>query len=181
MKSLDNRGALKLSLGLILVLVNTLAILAGLGAIVYTRIIFKRPVITESGERERLAQSKKDETLSNQERGLIHFKPMTLNIANPASRSPSDTATGPTPEGKLHYATVGFSLEVKSTDQEAALDNAKDIFMDRLLQLFSKKTFEDITSVHGRFILRSEIVALANSLLKVPVVTNVYFSQLTVQ
>jgi hypothetical protein len=46
-------------LGQILLLLNTLAIAAVLGLFVYTKVIFKRPSITESKERVKLAQQPK--------------------------------------------------------------------------------------------------------------------------
>jgi flagellar basal body-associated protein FliL len=171
MKHLNRNGAIQLAM--ILSLVNTLAAVGALGALIYTRLLFKRPPITETGERKQLAE-KYTGPPKDSELELIPFKQITANIAT--------TAVEPgKPEGKLHYATIGYALEVRNVGEAGALEEIKTYFNDNLLQLLGKKTFSELTTVHGRFLLRSEMIQLANKLLEKPAITNIYFTHFIVQ
>ncbi len=158
---------------MILALVNSLAAIGALGAIIYTRILFKRPPITEQAERSKLAQ-KFEGPPKDSELAIVPFKQITANIASAASEPGK-------PEGKLHYATLGYALEARSEDEAFAIEDVKTQFNDALLQLLGKKSFTDLTSVHGRFLLRSEMIQMANRLLEKPSITNVYFTHFVVQ
>ncbi len=168
---MNNRGAIQLAM--ILALVNTLAALGALGALVYTRMMFKRPPITEHAERQKLAE-KYQGPPKESDLEIIPFKQITANIA-------SVPAEPGKPEGKLHYATIGYALEVRNLEESYAIENVKTQFNDALLQLLGKKNYSDLTSVHGRFLLRSEIIQLANRLIEKPIITNVYFTHFIVQ
>src|SRR3989344_2615721 len=76
---------------LLIALINTLAVLGAMGMFVYTRMIYKRPQITESAERQKIEDGAKMPKLASIP-GVIHFDPITVNIK-------------PT-EGKTHYAAM---------------------------------------------------------------------------
>ena len=67
-------------LPMLLLLVNTVCIIAVIGLAVYTKLIFKHPKITEKGERERLAAIAAAPAPPTKP-GTIEFKQMTVNIA----------------------------------------------------------------------------------------------------
>ena len=179
-------GASKLPL--IIVLLNTVAILAALGTFVYTRIIFKRPAITEQAERERLASEQANKPTAPTDPGLIHFDPVTINI-KPTSANPKAEATpGPGQfPGQMHYAQIAFSFEVNDISKKDAIESLRPIILDRVLSMVGRKSFEELATVQGRYLLRTQMMDAVNELLKIQsisgdaAVTNVYFTQFQVQ
>ncbi len=168
---------------LILALVNVLVVLAAAGSLVYTRILFKRPPITEDAERERIAklQEKKE---ANHIPSEMVFEPVTINIAqntpHPASGSEIQEDT-PAEISKLHYATIGFTLELKDLSHKELLEPMRPIIMDKMLSMIGRKPFHELATVQGRYVLRTQILELANQLAKETVVTNVFFTQFIIQ
>lgn len=165
---------------LLIALVNTVAILGMLGMAVYTKMLYKRPPITEGGERKRLAEQKAAAPASA-EPGQVEFKPFTVNIGSTPSHPQPADGTASQIQGKLHYATIGFVIEVRDAAQVAKIEEIKPMFMDRLLHTLGKKDFNQLTSVQGRYIFRTELIETANALLKQPLVTNVFFTQFIIQ
>jgi flagellar basal body-associated protein FliL len=96
--------------------------------------------------------------------------------------------------GKLHYVTMAFNLEIRDAELKSLLDEIKPLYMDNLLNMLGRKTYADLTSVQGRYVLRNQIMDLANKLIaegqkKNPhgaqtndnLVTNVYLTSFVVQ
>lgn len=188
---------------LILALVNSIGVLGALGALVYTRMLYQRPAITEDGERARLAQVAASPTPPPQP-GMITFEPVTVNIeATPGAPKPLD-GTPQQIQGKLHYATVGFSLEVRDMGFKPEIDAITPMLMDKVLALLGHKSFNELTTVQGRYVLRTQVLELTNELLAKhlparsgadhgkrgpgaqtnkpdPIVVGVYFTQFIVQ
>ena len=201
-------GSKESKLPLLLALVNTLAIVAVIGLAVYTRLVFKKPKITEKSERARLEAMKASPTPPPVS-GLIEFKQVTLNIApsGPAPKNePGETNTF---KGKLHYLTIAFALEIKDMKQQSLIEELRPRIMDRILALLGRKTFQELSTVQGRYILRTQIIDITNDLiltsedststpepsgtsgsegtksslvkLREPLVTNVFFTQFIAQ
>ncbi len=174
-----------LDLGLLLAVVNMVAILAALGMFVYTRILFKRPPITEDAERARLAAEVKKAGLAATP-GIVAFEPVTINIK--ASLTGLEPA-GPAglAQGKMHYATVTMIYELKDANRKDLLEELKPIILDRFFSMMGRKSYAELTSVQGRYVLRTQLIDTANQLLlsetKDPnaVVTNIYFVTFLVQ
>ncbi|MGZ3699151.1 MAG: flagellar basal body-associated FliL family protein [Bdellovibrionota bacterium] len=176
-----------------LALLNTLAILGTVGLLYYTRMLYQRPAITEAGERDRLAEAKAS-PLAPAKPALIKFDPFTANISpSPDAPKPAD-GTARQLQGKLHYVTVGFALEIRDENQKDLIDEIRPQLMDRLLQLLGHKAFQDLTSVQGRYILRTQILETANKLIasgmkslhedprnRDGLISNVYLTQIVVQ
>lgn len=152
-------------------IVNTLAIIGALGMMVYVRLIFERPKITEPQERAKL-EEKKEELDPSDLKVLLPFEEMTLNIA------PRKTEQG---LGKYHFLTVSFALELHSSSAQAELESVQAVFLDRFLSIVGKKGFHELNTVQGRYILRAEIIDMANALLKKPIVSNILFTRFVVQ
>ncbi len=160
-------------LGLILRLVNTIAVLAVLGLFVYTRIIFKHPVITESKERKKLLDNQNKPTSTTLARkGLISLDPITANL------DPFKDTDG---KQKSHFLTLTASIEIRDEKEAPRFEAVRPIIMDHILQSLSKKKFEDLDQVQGRYVFRSQIIDAANEAIGAPVVTEVYFSEFLLQ
>jgi flagellar FliL protein len=164
---------------LILAIVNLLALLGALGTFVYTKMVYQRPAITERGERHRLKAEAGQQEMPHVP-GFVHFDKFTVNIRpTPAIPQPSETPSQI--KGKQHYATLGFSLQIRDQTEGAQIESIRPLVMDELLTLLGKKAYEDLSTVQGRFLLRSQILEIVNRLLKEPIVTNVFFNEFIVQ
>lgn len=160
-------------LGLILGLVNTLVIAGVLGLFVYTKMVYKRPPITESQQRKRLASpEKKVEVVHNQKKGLVHLDAITANL---------DPFTDLDGKQKLHYVSLSLSVEIRDEKEVSKFEAIKPIVLDQILQQLGKRKFEDLNQVQGRYLFRSLIIDATNAYLKEPVVTEVYFTNFLLQ
>ncbi len=187
-------AALLRSPSFIAVLANTVLLLAAAGVLFYTRVLFHRPPITEDAERERL---EKLTTLPApvMTPGLIYYEPFTANIApnpQPLEAKTGDTSAAPAPVGKLHFVTLGFAFEVNDMAKKELVDEIRPRFQDQLLSLLGKKSFQELTTVQGRYVLREQMLSIINQLTAkssgTPVapeqgriVTRAFFTQFVVQ
>ena len=111
------RFAVRLSFPVLLGLVNFVVAIGAGGLLFYTRFVYKRPAITEESERQKLADLHTKPPAANAP-GMATFEPITVNItANPPSPKPADGTTSQI-AGKLHYVTIGFSLELREESRK---------------------------------------------------------------
>ncbi len=151
-----------------------MAAIAALGTLVYTKVLFKRPPITEPQERARIA--KEELSIENDaDAGTVEVKDVNVNIAS------TPYEEGGKKKEKTHFATLSFVLSIRDTDKQSLFDEVRPVFMDKLIQHLGKKTYPSLTSVQGRYLLRSEIVALANKLAGETIFKDVYFTQFIVE
>jgi flagellar basal body-associated protein FliL len=148
---------------MLVALVNTVMVLAALGTLLYTQILFKRPPITEEAERARL-EKKFASPGPEPEAGFVVFDPVTVNIATntPASNNPGNSPPG---EGKSHYATIGFSLELRDMSFKTEVETVKPLIMDKFVSLLGRRQFHELSNVQGRYILRSQLIEIANQII----------------
>src|SRR6185312_7833803 len=115
--------------------------MAGLGALAYTKLLYHRPSITEDAERTRL-EALKASPPPEAVPGYLSFDPVTVNIAPvPAQPKPAD-GTASQLQGKLHYANIGFALELRDVSKKDDIDNLRPLIMDRFLAMVGKKDFQ---------------------------------------
>ena len=169
---------------LLLSLSNSVVVLGAIGMLFYTKMMYKRPLITEDTERARLSAIEARPKILGPP-GFVTFEPVTVNIEpTPGQVRPAD-GTPLQLHGKLHYVTVGFSLEIKDASQKDAVEAVRPMLMDRLLSMLGKKPFQELITVQGRYLLRTQLLEHANQLIsKQPsdgLVTNIYFTQFIVQ
>lgn len=172
-------------LGLVLTLVNTLALTGVLGLAVYTKLLYKRPPVTEEASREEIekAEAKKSAPLTGQ-KSLVKFEPIQANL-KPSQIGPT-VPGGPPPQYKPHFLTMAIAMELQDSSFEPQVKEATPKFLDTLLQVLGQTTVDELATVQGRFILRSRMTGIMNELVmkakdESPVVTNVYFSDFVVQ
>jgi flagellar FliL protein len=158
---------------LILGLVNTIAIVVVLALFVYTKLIFKRPAITESMERAKLSANNEKAVLTQTgKRGFVPLDPITANL------DPYTDAEG---KQKTHYVSLAMSIEVRDEKEIYRFEEIKPFIQDQIIQQIGKKTFDDLNQVQGRYLFRSLIIDAANAYLKDTVVTEVYFTDFLLQ
>jgi flagellar basal body-associated protein FliL len=104
-----NTGPKESKLPLLVSLINTVAILAAVGLLAYTKLVFKRPKITEETERASIEKMKAEKPSKPMTPATIVFDPTTINISSsPEAPKPQD-GTQTQLGGKLHYAWVSRS------------------------------------------------------------------------
>jgi flagellar basal body-associated protein FliL len=176
-----------LPLGMILGAMNTLAILGLLGVLVYTQILYKRPVITEAVEREKVVQefSKKPNEMT---KVIVSFEPIQANLK--PSPIGVQVPGGPPQQMKAHFLNTTLAMELLDTEFESDVKGRLPKFLDQLLRELGDTTVDELSTVQGRFLLRSKIAGMMNELVReekklpptsTPIVTNVYFSDFIVQ
>ncbi len=168
---------------LILGLLSVLSTLGALGALVYTRLIYHRPLITESLERDKL-QKHQTVVEAGANSGTVKIEPITLNIL-PDVPEPGSKEVPPT-----HFLVIGFSVELRDIGEKAKFDSVKTFFLDRTISMLGSKSFKDLVTVQGRYVLKSQLIEMANELMtdfhgasvgEIPLITNLYFTQFQVQ
>lgn len=177
-------------LPLILGLLNTVAILAAAGTLAYTKILFKRPPITEDGERARLERAKTAPKPEAQT-GYVTFDPLTINISPSPPQPKAPEGAQSQLQGKLHYANIGFSLELHDISRKEEVEAIKPLIADQFLSLVGHKQFHELTSVQGRYVLKTQLIETVNALAAKrldtskpdpgPLVTDLFFNQFVVQ
>lgn len=173
---------------LLLPLLNTIAVAGTAGFFYYSKIVYKRPAITEEAERKKL-EEEHEKPLTPSTPAFINFDPITVNIKGiPDPILPAD-GTSHQIHGKLHYATVGFAVEIRDKEQQEIVQAIKPVLLDRLIHTLGKKQYHELANVQGRYILMSELLDFANrqamaklqTPTKEPLITNLFFTQFTVQ
>lgn len=178
-------------MALLLPLLNTVVIMGALGLLVYTQLIFKRPQITETSERARLAKTK-SLPVPLPTPITVDFETVTVNIeAAPAHLRGGEQGNSAATMGKIHYVNVGFALELRDMRDKDLLEDLKPRLMDKVLSMVGKKSLVELNTVQGRYVLRTQIMDMANNIAtgesskkaapREPFVTNVYFTQFVVQ
>jgi flagellar basal body-associated protein FliL len=177
--------------GLGFTLFNTVCILAALGLLFYTKLVHKKTPITEASERARLVARLQLKTPQLQSTSVL-FESVTVNIrSNPNEPKPAP-GTSNQIKGKLHYATVGFALEIRDEAKKDRIEGVRPVLMDTVLGILGRKGFSELTTVQGRYLLRNQILDTANNLIAKndekqkakrpdPLVTNVFFTNFIVQ
>ena len=160
-------------LGLILGVLNTVAIAAVLGLFVYTKLVYKHPAITESKERTKLAlNAKKIDPALGAKKALVTMEQMTVNL---------DPYLGDDGKQKNHYVSLTLVIEIRDERETSKFDSSRPVVMDKIIQNLSKKKFEDLNQVQGRYLFRSQVIDAANEFLGAPIVTEVYFTEFLLQ
>ncbi len=169
--------------GLIPPFLNTLALLSAFGLFFYSKFVFKRPIITETVERAKLEVSHKQILVDESKATFLSYDPITVNIVSSPTGDPAN------PVHKLHYATIAISFEIRDESYRELIEAMKPYIMDQLIVVIGKQTFDQLTTIQGRYILQSQIqdacnrviAAKANEPPKESPIVHTYFNNLVVQ
>ena len=156
----------KFDLQTILLVVNFVAVAAAAGTLLYTRVLYKKPQITESQEQTKLAPAHGAGEESG-ERPLVSFDELRVNIAAPS--------------GQSRFATFQMAVECVDEDAQGRVEGGKDKLVDKLISIFNRKEMRELTTVQGRLVLKEELVHAFNEIIGDGSVTDVMFSSFTVQ
>lgn len=173
-----------LPIALILTAVNSLAVMGVLGFAVYAKLIFKRPPITESQERARIEAEVAVQPKQNYTKTTIKFDPIQVNLK--PTQVGVQVQGGPPPQLKTHSLNMIIAMELADQSFETKVREQTPKFLDRILKDMGNTSQDELSSVQGRFILRSKLIGTMNDLVRKkptdpPVVTNVWFTDFIVQ
>jgi|GEM_PF-2465701 len=174
MARMNNRGSSKILVPVLAL--NAIALCGLLGLFVYTRVIYKRPVITEAQQRKIL-----DAELEKKDKARVAaFVPATYKV--PVFQA--NLKVNPI-DGKDRILSLGLSLEMADKSFESLLDDKRPQFMNRLNQVISNTTADEITTIQGRLLFRSKIFAIISEILKIEKgpapVSDLYFTEFIIQ
>lgn len=157
----------KLDIRVVALGVNLLLLLAALGGLVYTRLIFERPAIMESSE---MAEQKKEakKPPPSAERVIISLEEMRINLA----ASQSQTA---------HYVSFTMNLECANEDMASKVEEQRQKVIDRIISTFNRSEFNDLNTVQGRLILKELLIHDLNRIIGATAITNIYYTMFVLQ
>ncbi|MEO5970226.1 MAG: flagellar basal body-associated FliL family protein [Bdellovibrionia bacterium] len=179
----------KPKISLVLPTLNSLGLIAALGFLGYIKLYYKRPTITDVAEKSRILATKVVPSTLTEGIGTVSFGPLTINILpSPDGLFPTSPSS-PKSRGKLHYLATAFTLEIRDKAQGEMVKSLKPFILDKLIQIVGKKSFHELATVQGRYILHSQLIDIANQTIarrthseaKELLVTNLYFTTFLVQ
>ncbi len=172
---------------LVAVIVNLVIVFVGAGSTYFTRILYKRPAITEPTERDRLEKKYSDKDHKS-DSTMVIFKPLTLNIATKPNPAKAADGTDSQLQGKIHYATIGFGIEIREASRKERIEALTPVITDRFLSMLGRKEMHELTSVQGRYLLRSQLIDMLNDVVgsqsgmgDEELITNVFFTEFQIQ
>ncbi len=119
----------------------------------------------DSAEPEQVAPKGKQQGVSRSG-PIVSLEPFIVNLADP--------------KGK-RYLKVKLDLELSSKAADKELKKRMPMVRDQIIMALSSKTFQQIQGVPGKNVLRDELTARANSILKSGKVKKIYFTTFIVQ
>ncbi|WP_291330056.1 flagellar basal body-associated protein FliL [Desulfovibrio sp. UCD-KL4C] len=79
------------------------------------------------------------------------------------------------------YLKLGVDVEVVSEEAVAELNKKEPMVKDSLILLLSSKTFQDLSSMENKILLKKEIVDRLNQIMGGAKVLQVYFTDMVIQ
>ncbi|MBI9111193.1 flagellar basal body-associated protein FliL [Maridesulfovibrio ferrireducens] len=79
------------------------------------------------------------------------------------------------------YLKLGIDVEVISEEAVAELNKKEPMVKDTLILLLSSKTFQDLSSMENKILLKKEIVDRLNQIMGGAKVSQVYFTDMVIQ
>ncbi len=149
---------------LMFIIIGVLVLIIAVGAVAFVMILNKKnaPVAEEQaqGEKPKDAEQKQEGVIYEFDNALI------VNLADTNAE---------------RFIKVQPVLEVDGDDTVSELKDKHAQVMDVLINIFSSKTLEDVTSLSGKDHLKQEIVDKINKILPEGKVLRVYFVEFVIQ
>ncbi len=154
---------------------NALVMIGGMSYVVYVKMIYKKPPITEPmvvAEIKKNALPKKNllsGTVEEEKKFFTEaFPEMTVNLRT-------------TKGGKEHFATLEVALACENEQCASALKASKAKIQDTIQAAISSRSYTELNSIEIKARLKFEIQQKVNAFLQDDPVTEVYFTDFIVQ
>lgn len=102
----------------------------------------------------------------SEETQTFALEPFVVNLADPLGR---------------RYLKLAMEFEVRSEKDVAELERNLPKIKDTVLLLLSSKTYNDLSRVEDKILLKKQIVERLNKILGKPVILRVYFTEFVIQ
>ena len=79
------------------------------------------------------------------------------------------------------YLKVKLEMELNGKELKMEIEQRLPQFRDTILTILSGKTYEDVSSLEGKYQLRAELISMLNQHLKTGKITSIYFTEFIVQ
>lgn len=147
--------------------INLLLMLGGLGFIVQTALLYKKPPITEE---QVVKEIEKKVAKAPETQGVFveAFPEMTITLRVPAG-------------GRNRYATAEVAIVCASEDCLAQVKGNKAKVEDAIQSAVSGRSYNELGSLEVKFRVKHEILGRVNSFLKDTAATDVLFTNFLVQ
>ena len=84
-------------------------------------------------------------------------------------------------KGGRRYLRATMDIELNQSGDEQKMEDKLPQIKDAGIKIMSTRGFEDINSIAGKNLLRDEIIAKFNEIMKSEVINNIYFTEFVVQ
>jgi flagellar FliL protein len=84
-------------------------------------------------------------------------------------------------QGGKRYLRITMELEMSTPELIAEIDTRLPQLRNALLMILPTKQYADIGSTEGKILLRDELIAKMNGILKTGTIETIYFSEFVVQ
>ena len=149
-------------LPLLIAAINILGSGAGVGLVYYATLGIQQKTISEEEELKKLIQSEEMEELEIA--FLYTFDEFRVNLAE-----------------QNRAIQVEISVEMLEEEGFMEIIDKKGLARDVVIESLSQKTYMDLASIHGKLLLKDEIISGINARLETGVVKNIFFSRFIIQ
>ena len=159
----------KSPLKLIIILVLALLILGGGGFFAYKKFLAPKPKAVKAQIADQDTEEADAEGVEEKMPKvgpIFDLEPFIVNL-----EGQKDT----------RYLKAKISLELKGQKTSEELNKRLPQVRDIMIELLSSKTYGDLSTLHGKEHLKSEIMIRLNSILKTGTVKNVFFTEFVMQ
>lgn len=156
----------KKNLRLIVLGVNFVALLGAVGTLVYTKLIYEHPAITETQEMEKKKEEAKKPPPSA-ERVVVNLEEIRINVASPSNQS--------------HFVSFGMAIECANDEMAGKVKGQLAQLTDKVIATFNRKQFDELNTIQGRLILKEQLIHEFNQMLDAPAVTDVFYTNFVLQ
>ncbi|WP_319763285.1 flagellar basal body-associated protein FliL [Maridesulfovibrio sp.] len=150
-----------------IILLLLLGALGGGGFFAYQKFFAAQPEDTadDQQQQEQAAEGEDPGTLPG-DGFTVTLPTFVVNLADPLGR---------------RYLKLGIDVEVVSEEAVAELSKKEPMVKDTLILLLSSKTFQDLSTMESKILLKKEIVDRLNQILGGSKVLQVYFTDMVIQ
>lgn len=149
-----------------IILILLLAALGGGGFFAYQKFFAGQPEdAVEEPQEEQAAEGEDPGTLPG-DGFTITLPTFVVNLADPLGR---------------RYLKLGIDVEVVSEEAVAELSKKEPMVKDTLILLLSSKTYQDLSTMESKILLKKEIVDRLNQIMGGSKVLQVYFTDMVIQ
>jgi len=149
-----------------IILILLLAALGGGGFFAYQKFFAAQPEdAAEQSQGEQSAEGEDPGTLPG-DGFTVTLPTFVVNLADPLGR---------------RYLKLGIDVEVVTEEAVAELSKKEPMVKDTLILLLSSKTYQELSSMESKILLKKEIVDRLNQILGGSKVLQVYFTDMVIQ